>query len=59
MLSASGGNAFLGNIDMFNDLSELRKQMGLCPQHDILFKELTPAEHLNFYCMLKGIKDPK
>ena len=59
MLSASGGHAFLGNINMFEDVTELRKQIGLCPQHDILFKSLTPLEHLNFYAMIKGVKDPK
>ena len=31
----------------------------MCPQHDILFRSLTPAEHLNFYAMIKGVKDPK
>ncbi len=58
MLSASGGHAFLGNLNMFADVTELRKQMGMCPQHDILFKQLTPSEHLHFYSMIKGITDP-
>lgn len=29
--------------------------MGLCPQHDVLFPDLTPEEHLRFYAMLKGV----
>lgn len=37
-------------------MSKLRKVMGICPQHDILFNDLTPEEHLHFYGMIKGIK---
>lgn len=29
--------------------------MGVCPQFDILWDELTAEEHLTMYCMLKGI----
>lgn len=36
-----------------NDLG-VRGSLGLCPQHDILFDELTVEEHLDFFCKLKG-----
>lgn len=29
--------------------------MGVCPQFDILWDELTAEEHLEMYCMLKGV----
>ena len=32
----------------------VRGSLGLCPQHDILFDELTVEEHLDFFCKLKG-----
>ena len=32
----------------------MRGSLGLCPQHDILFDELTVEEHLDFFCKLKG-----
>lgn len=57
LLEPSGGTAFFGDIDMFEDLDSLRKTMGLCPQHDVLFPDLTPLEHLRFYAMLKGVPD--
>uniref|UniRef100_A0A8C0W8G0 ABC transporter domain-containing protein n=1 Tax=Castor canadensis TaxID=51338 RepID=A0A8C0W8G0_CASCN len=34
---------------------EIRKHLGFCPQHDILFDELTLSEHLFFYSVIKGI----
>ncbi len=55
LLEPSGGTAYFGDIDMFEDIDSLRKTMGLCPQHDVLFPDLTPEEHLHFYAMLKGV----
>lgn len=30
--------------------------MGVCPQHDLLWEQLTGEEHLLFYGRLKGLK---
>ena len=30
--------------------------MGVCPQHDILFPDLTPSEHIQLYARLKAVK---
>ncbi|ETN61053.1 ATP-binding cassette sub-family A member 3 [Anopheles darlingi] len=32
-----------------------RSVLGFCPQHNVLFDELTVAEHIRFFSMLKGI----
>lgn len=29
--------------------------MGICPQHDVLFRDLTVAEHLNLFDKIKGV----
>lgn len=34
----------------------IRRMTGVCPQHDILFDELTPREHLYFFAAVRGIK---
>ena len=34
---------------------KIRKSLGLCPQHNMLFVDLTVREHLIFFGMLKGI----
>ena len=33
-------------------MAQIRKSLGLCPQHDILFDNLTVAEHLYFYAQV-------
>ncbi len=36
-------------------MQELRKFMGVCPQHDILFDNLTVKEHLELFATFKGM----
>ncbi len=36
-------------------MSEIRKFMGVCPQHDILYDELTVKEHLELFANFKGM----
>ncbi|MCL4125297.1 UNVERIFIED_CONTAM: hypothetical protein GTU68_066750, partial [Idotea baltica] len=57
MISPSKGWASIFNLDIcdLNDLAEIRQLTGVCPQHDILFLNLTPKEHLTFYARIKGI----
>ncbi|XP_023369621.1 ATP-binding cassette sub-family A member 3-like [Otolemur garnettii] len=33
--------------------------MGFCPQDNLLFKKLTPSEHLYFYSVVKGVPPEK
>lgn len=34
----------------------VRDSLGLCPQHNIIFDDLTVAEHLYFFSKLKGMR---
>ncbi|CAI9765081.1 unnamed protein product [Fraxinus pennsylvanica] len=36
---------------------EIRKSLGVCPQHDILFPELTVKEHLEIFANIKGVNE--
>ncbi|XP_058142595.1 phospholipid-transporting ATPase ABCA3 [Dasypus novemcinctus] len=49
------GRAYIGGYEISQDMAQIRKSLGLCPQHDILFDNLTVAEHLSFYAQLKGL----
>ena len=51
---ASKGNATVFGEDIFEDVDAVRKLMGVCPQHDVLFDLLTPYEHLNMFYEFKG-----
>lgn len=33
----------------------MEELIGLCPQHDILWEELTAEEHIQLYANLRGI----
>ena len=43
----------INNFDIRTDIREVRNSLGLCPQHDVLFDELTVEEHLRFFCLVK------
>ena len=40
-------------------MAEIRQFMGVCPQHDILFGQLTPEEHLDLFADFKGLDPAK
>jgi ATP-binding cassette, subfamily A (ABC1), member 3 len=35
-------------------MKNIRRDLGVCPQHDILFDDLTVKEHLELYAAFKG-----
>ena len=37
------------------ELEQIRKSLGICPQHDILWPDLTAAEHLRLFAEFKGM----
>uniref|UniRef100_A0A182IZM7 ABC transporter domain-containing protein n=1 Tax=Anopheles atroparvus TaxID=41427 RepID=A0A182IZM7_ANOAO len=37
-------------------VDQIRNQLGFCPQHNVLFNELTVAEHIRFFAKLKGVQ---
>ena len=38
-------------------MEDIRKFMGVCPQHNILFDNLTVREHLELFASFKGMAD--
>ncbi|KAG0086371.1 hypothetical protein BGZ92_008185 [Podila epicladia] len=50
----SSGDAFLFDRAIREDMGQIRATMGVCPQHDVLFEDLTCWEHVQLYA---GIKD--
>ena len=58
LIEKSQGEAKCYDIDLFEEMDEIREFMGVCPQHDVLFDLLTPREHLDIFYDFKG-GDPK
>jgi ATP-binding cassette subfamily A (ABC1) protein 3 len=54
MINATKGNVIINGKDIKKKTDEVRKNTGLCPQHNLLFLDLTVREHLKFIAMLKG-----
>lgn len=41
--------------DIRYEMNSIRKDLGICLQHDCLFPQLTVREHLQFFSRLKGL----
>jgi len=54
LIEKSRGNANCFDVNMFEQMDEVREFMGVCPQHDVLFDLLTPREHLDIFYDFKG-----
>ncbi|XP_015853152.2 ATP-binding cassette sub-family A member 17-like isoform X4 [Peromyscus maniculatus bairdii] len=55
LISPSKGQAYVLGCEVSKDLAQVRKSLGWCPQHDILFDNFTVTDHLSFYGQLKGL----
>lgn len=56
MFKPTEGTALVGGYNITTEIDEVHLSMGLCPQFDILWSDLTVREHLLFYARLKGIE---
>ncbi|KAE9465926.1 hypothetical protein C3L33_02162, partial [Rhododendron williamsianum] len=57
LLRPSSGDALVFGKNILTDMDEIRKVLGVCPQNDILFPELTVKEHLELFANLKGVNE--
>lgn len=59
LTAPSSGTAYIFGYDIRdpNDMTMIRRMTGVCPQHDILFDQLTPKEHLYFFAAIRGIPE--
>uniref|UniRef100_A0A8C0G7B1 P-type phospholipid transporter n=1 Tax=Chelonoidis abingdonii TaxID=106734 RepID=A0A8C0G7B1_CHEAB len=55
LLPPSSGTAYILGRDICSEMDSIRKTMGMCPQHNVLFDILTVEEHIWFYGRLKGL----
>ncbi|KAB0796417.1 hypothetical protein PPYR_10478 [Photinus pyralis] len=55
VLRPTSGTAIVDGCDIKIDIKGARQSLGLCPQYNVLFEELTVAEHLYFFSKLKGL----
>ncbi|KAJ3113665.1 ATP-binding cassette sub- A member 1 [Physocladia obscura] len=51
----TAGDALICGLSVRTQMSQIRRMLGVCPQHDILFEDLTAKEHIELYAGLKGV----
>lgn len=52
----SSGDALVGGRSIVSEMDAIHMDMGICPQHDLLWGALTAREHVRFYGRLKGLR---
>ncbi|GIL83990.1 hypothetical protein Vretifemale_12715 [Volvox reticuliferus] len=54
MLQPTAGSATVNGFDVATQMDQVRASLGICPQFDILWPDLTVYEHLEMYGAIKG-----
>ncbi|KAJ1268122.1 hypothetical protein BS78_07G112600 [Paspalum vaginatum] len=49
------GTAYIHGMNLRTDMDEIYANIGVCPQHDLLWEILTGREHLMFYGRMKNL----
>jgi ABC-type Na+ transport system ATPase subunit NatA len=58
LFGPTSGDATVFGHSIIDGMNEIRQVMGVCPQHDILWRQLTAREHLELFAGLKDL-DPE
>ncbi|KAL4471570.1 hypothetical protein ABPG74_008463 [Tetrahymena malaccensis] len=58
LLNPTSGSVVVNNYSLSEDLEQIRQIIGICPQFDILWDDLTGLEHLALFARIKGM-NPK
>ncbi|XP_035229229.1 ATP-binding cassette sub-family A member 3-like isoform X2 [Stegodyphus dumicola] len=56
LCTPSSGSASINGFNILTQTSKARSSLGVCPQHNILYDDLTVEEHLKIFAALKGIR---
>ncbi|XP_020114345.1 ABC transporter A family member 1 isoform X2 [Ananas comosus] len=57
LLPPTSGDAVIFGKSIRTHMDEIRKTLGVCPQNDVLFAELTVKEHMEIFAILKGVEE--
>lgn len=55
MYNATAGSVHVDGYNVFTHTQEARQSIGLCPQENIFFNELTVYQHLRLFALLKNM----
>jgi ATP-binding cassette subfamily A (ABC1) protein 3 len=49
LIMPTHGSGSFHNVDLFSQMKNIRTTLGVCPQLDVLFEDMTVKEHLEMY----------
>eukprot|EP00931_Biecheleriopsis_adriatica_P069363 TRINITY_DN4321_c0_g1_i1.p1 TRINITY_DN4321_c0_g1~~TRINITY_DN4321_c0_g1_i1.p1 ORF type:complete len:1964 (+),score=351.62 TRINITY_DN4321_c0_g1_i1:38-5929(+) len=55
LLPVSSGDAIVYGKSVSKDMQQIRQDLGVCPQHDVIWSGMTVKEHLEFFAKAKGV----
>ncbi|CAL5012166.1 unnamed protein product [Urochloa decumbens] len=55
LVMPTSGTAYIDGMNLKTDMNEIYANIGVCPQHDLLWESLTGREHLLFYGQMKNL----
>eukprot|EP00927_Polykrikos_kofoidii_P044673 TRINITY_DN38578_c0_g1_i1.p1 TRINITY_DN38578_c0_g1~~TRINITY_DN38578_c0_g1_i1.p1 ORF type:complete len:1924 (+),score=258.06 TRINITY_DN38578_c0_g1_i1:805-5772(+) len=55
LLPVDGGDALMYGRSVVHDMQSIRRILGVCPQHDVIWLEMSVQEHLLFFARVKGV----
>jgi len=55
MIEATSGDAFINGYSLNHETDQVRANLSLCQQFDVLFDKLNPREHLKLVADLRGV----
>ena len=56
-MSHDSGDVEMLGMDIETSKNLISRELGYCPQDDVLFDLMTVEEHLDFYARLRCLKD--
>lgn len=55
LIPPTTGDAYIFGQSIRSELPRIRRSLGVCPQHDVLWPDLTVREHLEYFAGVKGV----
>ncbi|KAH8409301.1 hypothetical protein KR009_012305 [Drosophila setifemur] len=56
MFPPTAGTAILNGSDIRTNIEGARMSLGICPQHNVLFDEMSVSNHIRFFSRMKGLR---
>jgi len=56
LIAPSEGEAFIFGKSVRTDMQGLRQDIGITPQDDLLWQELSPTQHLELFARFKSVR---